>query len=160
MAVMIANAWIVWDFQNNGSYVFSLHCSLQLCAVGRAEVSISQKRKLSLLPLVSQLIGEAGFGSRSLTVLHAHCSHLTARQTFRLCEWQQDATEEWEGPVQLMRWSLEELGSGLRWPLLLQAQSGRGPSQASGRGLLGTSQGPRLRLVVSRTFACPVDTKT
>lgn len=158
---MIANAWIVWDFQNNRSYVFSLHCSLQPCALGRAEVSISQKRKLSLLPLVSQLIGgKAGFGSRSLTVLHAHYSRLTAWQTFRLCEWQQGATEEWEGPVQLMRWSLEELGSGLRWPLLFQAQSGRGPSQASGCGLLGTNQGPRLRLVVSRTFACPVDTET
>lgn len=73
VVVMIANAWIAWDFQNNRSYVFSLHCSLQPCAVGRAEVSISQKRKLSLLPLVSQLIGgEAGFGSRSLTVLHVH----------------------------------------------------------------------------------------
>lgn len=85
---------------------------------------------------------------------------LIAQQTFRLCEWQQGATEEWEGPVQLMRWSLEELGSGLRWPLLSQAQSGRDPTQASGHGFLETHQGPRLRLVVSRTFACPVDTET
>lgn len=44
---------------------------------------------------------------------------LTVQQTFRLCEWQQGATEEWgEVSVQLMRWSLEELGSGLRWPLI------------------------------------------
>lgn len=85
---------------------------------------------------------------------------LIARQTYRLCEWQQGAAEEWEGPVQLMRWSWDELGSGLQWPQLSQAQSGRGLSQASGRGLLGTHQGPRLRLVVSGTLICLVDTET